>query len=66
MDLPNASISTRNWYDDIKKEGEGCSDKKSTESYWTKSLIRKALYFVNIDDKLPVQSIYYLLTKRTN
>ena len=62
---PNSSINTLIGMM-ILKEGEGCSDKKSQESCRFNLLTRKALGFVNIDDRLPAESTYYLLRKRIN
>ena len=48
----------------ILKEGEGYSDEKLFENCRFNLLTRKALGLVNIDDKIPAESTYYLLRKR--
>jgi len=48
----------------ILKEGEGYSDEKLFENCRFNLLTRKALGLVNIDDKIPAESTYYLFRKR--
>ena len=48
----------------ILKEGEGYSDEKLYENCRFNLLTRKALELVNMDDKIPAESTYYLLRHR--
>ena len=60
---PNASVKTLISMM-ILKEGEGYSDEKLFENCRFNLLTRKALGLVNIDDKIPAESTYYLFRKR--